>query len=276
MPQIDSFNRYSDPRKSDRPDCLSACAVADPCTESPIAAEKDAMTRMPSRHNRRLRLCALALALALGSATGPVFAQALTPAFTYQGELRLASGPATASYDMQFRLFNAASDGAQIGSTVAASNVAVSGGLFSVPLNFGVAQFAGERQWLEIAIRPAGSGTFETLIPRTEVTAAPYAWSAAVALGNSVTTTSIVDGAVGTADINAVQVQRRVSGTCATGQYVRLVNQDGTVTCGTDANAGGTLTSIATGTGLTGGPITATGTISVAHGRYGTTQINAT
>jgi hypothetical protein len=229
------------------------------------------MTKLPT-----LRPLAALLALALASATGTVAAQALTPAFTYQGELRLASGPATAPFDMQFRLFNAASDGAQIGSTITANNVAVTGGLFSVPLNFGVAQFAGERQWLEIAIRPAGSGTFETLSPRTEVTAAPYAWSAAVALANSVTTTSIVDGTIGTADINAAQVQRRVSGTCPTGQYVRIVNQDGTVTCGTDANAGGTLTNIATGAGLTGGPITATGTISVAPGGIGTTQINAT
>jgi hypothetical protein len=172
-------------------------------------------------------------------AAGPVNAQALTPAFIYQGELRLASGPATASFDMQFRLFSAATDGAQIGATVTATNVAVSGGLFSVPLDFGVAQFAGERQWLEIAIRPAGSGSYETLSPRTEVTAAPYAWGAAVALGNSVTTTSIVDGTVGVADINATQVQRRVAGSCAAGQYVRIVNENGSVTCGTDATGTG-------------------------------------
>jgi hypothetical protein len=231
------------------------------------------MTRSSTLPIRR-PLAAL-LALALAGATGGAAAQALTPAFTYQGELRLSSGPATAPFDMQFRLFSAATDGVQIGTTVTATNVPVTGGLFSVPLNFGVAQFAGERQWLEIAIRPAGTGTFETLTPRTEVTAAPYAWSAAVALANSVTTTSIVDGTIGTADINATQIQRRVTGSCAAGQYVRIVNQDGTVTCGADANAGGTVTSIATGAGLTGGPITATGTISVAPGGIGTTQINA-
>ena len=221
------------------------------------------------------RPLAALLALALAGAAGGVAAQALTPAFTYQGELRLASGPATAPFDMQFRLFSAAADGVQIGTTVTATNVPVTGGLFSVPLNFGVAQFAGERQWLEIAIRPAGTGTFETLSPRTEVTAAPYAWSAAVALANSVTTTSIVDGTIDSVDINPAQVQRRVTGTCPSGQYVRVVNADGTVTCGSDANAGGTVTSIATGAGLTGGPITATGTISVAPGGIGTTEINA-
>jgi hypothetical protein len=221
------------------------------------------------------RPLAALLALALASITGNVAAQALTPAFTYQGELRLSSGPATAPFDMQFRLYNAQAGGSQIGATITATSVAVSGGLFSVPLDFGPAQFAGERQWLEIAIRPAGGGAYETLSPRTELTAAPYAWGAAVALANSVTTTSIVDGTVGTTDIDATQVQRRVTGTCPAGQYVRIVAQDGSVTCGTDATSGGTVTSIATGAGLAGGPITATGTISVAAGGIGTTEINA-
>lgn len=212
----------------------------------------------------------------LGCTAGSVAAQALSPAFTYQGELRSAGTPANASFDMEFRLYSTPSDSGQIGPVVTRLAVPVTNGLFSVPLDFGPAQFAGERQWLEIAIRPAGGSTYETLSPRTEVTAAPYAWGAAVALGNSVTTTSIVDGTIGAADINATQIQRRVTGNCPAGQYVRVVNQDGTVTCGTDANAGGTVTSIATGAGLTGGPITTTGTISVAPGGIGTPQINAT
>jgi hypothetical protein len=225
-------------------------------------------------HPSRRPLAAL-LALALLGAPTFAQAQALSPAFTYQGELRLASGPANASFDMQFRLYSAQAGGSQVGSTVSRNAVAVTGGLFSVPLDFGPAQFAGDRQWLEIAIRPAGSGSFETLSPRTELTAAPYAWSAAVALTDAVTTSSIVDGTVGTADINAAQVQRRVTGTCGNGQYVRVISQTGTVTCGSDADGGGTVTSIATGAGLTGGPITSSGSIAVAAGGIGTTQINS-
>ena len=223
---------------------------------------------------RRIPL-AVVLLLAVASA-GPALAQALTPAFTYQGELRLASGPATGSYDLQFRLFGAATDGSQIGATVSANAVAVSGGLFSVPLNFGPAQFAGDRQWLEIAIRPAGGGAFETLAPRTEVTAAPYAWGAAVALANAVTTTSIVDGAVAAADIapgavgaaqvNPAQVQRRVAGSCGAAQGVQAIAQDGSVVCASFAGGGGTVTSVASGAGLAGGPITGSGTLSIANG----------
>ena len=229
-------------------------------------------------------LLAMALAIALALPVS-VHAQALTPAFTYQGELRSAGSPANASFDMQFRLYGAEAGGSQIGPVVTRLAVPVANGLFSVPLDFGAAQFAGDRQWLEIAIRPAGGGAYETLSPRTEVTAAPYAWGAAVALANSVTTTSLVDGAVqagdiaagavGTTQINAAQVQRRVSGTCAGTQGVQSVNADGTVVCGSFAGGAGTVTSIATGAGLTGGPITASGTISVAPGGIGTTEINA-
>lgn len=220
-----------------------------------------------------LRLSVTVL-LALACSTDELRAQAVTPVFTYQGELRTGGNPANASFDMEFRLFGAAAGGSQIGAVVTRSAVVVSGGLFSVPLDFGPAQFAGDRQWLEIRIKPAGSGSFETLSPRTEVTATPYALGAVNALANSVTGSSIVDGSVGTADINAAQVQRRVSGSCPAGQYLRVVNENGTVTCGTDANAGGTVTSIATGAGLTGGPITGSGTIAVSAGGIGTTQIN--
>jgi hypothetical protein len=182
------------------------------------------------RTRRYLASTALAAALAFGPAD-PLDAQALSAAFTYQGELRLDSGPATASFDMAFRLYGAQAGGSQIGATVNANGVAVVDGLFSVPLDFGPAQFAGDRQWLEIAIRPAGAGSFETLSPRTEVTAAPYAWGAAVALHDSVTTTSIVDGTVGAADIDTGQVQLRVASSCPSGQSIRVVNANGTVAC---------------------------------------------
>jgi hypothetical protein len=230
---------------------------------------------MNRRHARPRPLAAALAIFALGLAE-PAGAAPLGPAFTYQGELRVGGSPASASYDMQFRLYDVATGGTPIGGPLGVNAVGVVGGLFSVPLDFGPAQFAGDAQWLEIAIRPAGGGTFETLAPRTAVTAAPYAWGAAVALANAVTTTSIVDGTIAAADVNSAQVQRRVGGACSGSQGMQSINVDGSVVCGNFAGGGGgTITGVTAGTGLTGGGTSGTVTLGIAAGGVGSTQINA-
>jgi hypothetical protein len=94
--------------------------------------------------------------------------------FTYQGMLKQAGIPANGNYDFQFSLWTAASGGSQVGSTLTLSNVNVAWGVFSVELDFG-AVWNGSARYLQIAVRPAGSGGYTTLSPRVRVTPTPYA-----------------------------------------------------------------------------------------------------
>ena len=99
--------------------------------------------------------------------------------FTYQGRLTDGGSPANGAYDLQFSLYNAATGGTQLGTTVAKEDVAVSDGLFAVVLDFGTGVFNGEGRWLKIGVRP-GSETgpfpaYTALSPRQELTPAPYA-----------------------------------------------------------------------------------------------------
>jgi len=107
-------------------------------------------------------------------------ATAIGTAFTYQGRLNDSSAPANGSYDLTFSLFGVGSGGSAVAGPVAVAPVAVSGGLFTVQLDFGAPPFAGSDLWLEIGVRTNGSvGAYSTLNPRQAVTATPYAILAA-------------------------------------------------------------------------------------------------
>lgn len=47
-----------------------------------------------------------------------------------------------------------------------------------------------------------------------------------------------------TLSVSPTAVQTRVGGTCAIGSSIRVINQDGTVSCQTDTNSGGTVTGV--------------------------------
>jgi len=64
-------------------------------------------------------------------------ANAQTSTFTYQGRLNDGGTAATGNYDLQFALWDSLSGGAQIGSTLTISTVAVNNGTFTVTLDFG-------------------------------------------------------------------------------------------------------------------------------------------
>jgi len=106
----------------------------------------------------------LMLIVAVFVLCGMAFAQ--TTSFTYQGRLTDSGNPANGNYDLQFALWDNSSGGAQIGSTQTRNSVAVSAGIFTVALDFGVSAFPGADRFLEISVRPAGGGSFTTLAPR--------------------------------------------------------------------------------------------------------------
>ena len=130
-------------------------------------------------------------ALLAGALAPPLAAQAMAPvdaaesptvavgtAITYQGLLTEAGGPAAGTWDFEFLLFDAAGGGAQLGSTVTVGDLAVSAGVFTATLDFGVGVFGGGARWLEIHVRPGASGGAYTLLtPRAPLTPAPIALS---------------------------------------------------------------------------------------------------
>jgi hypothetical protein len=103
-------------------------------------------------------------------------AVAVGTSITYQGRLVANGVPATGSFDLQFRLYDAALAGNQIGVTATITSEAVFEGYFDVAIDFGTAAFGGGARWLEIEVRPGGSPDPYTLLsPRQPLTAAPYA-----------------------------------------------------------------------------------------------------
>ena len=123
---------------------------------------------------RRIYLQRTCLALALALLSSSV-ALAQATSFTYQGRLNDGGAPANGNYDLQFALFDSLSGGTQIGTTQSNPNVAVSGGIFTVQLNFGASAFPGATRFLEISARLSGAASLTTLSPRQQITSTPYA-----------------------------------------------------------------------------------------------------
>ena len=133
----------------------------------------------------------LAIALvALVSILGVVIADAQGPqpraprgggnaltAFTYQGQLKQNGAPVNATCDFQFALFDGATGGIAR-ATIQPGAIAVTNGLFTASLDFGLDAFNGQARWLETQVRcPAGNGNFTLLNPRQALTPAPIALS---------------------------------------------------------------------------------------------------
>ncbi|MCA9730326.1 MAG: hypothetical protein KC729_21775, partial [Candidatus Eisenbacteria bacterium] len=184
--------------------------------------------------SRASKTAAILGLVALGTAS-LAFAQApLGTEFTYQGKLNDQDIPANAAYDFHFLLFDAASGGNQVGSSVVLDDWPVTDGLFTVPLDFPGA-FNGDARWLEVQVREGASGgTYTTLSPRHPLTAAPYALYALNSpggsgywqgVGSAITNTN--SGFVGINRSNPVTaaeyfgIQAPATGTSYGGMYIR-------------------------------------------------------
>jgi hypothetical protein len=187
---------------------------------------------------------------------GLAAAQPVGTAFTYQGRLDDGGSPANAVYDFQFRLFDAATGGTQVGPIVLQDDVAVSTGLFTVDLDFGPV-FPGDKRWLEVGVRPgASTGSYTLLSPRQELTPSPHA-----VFSSAVPWTGITAMPGGFTD--GIDNDQLGGIFCTDGQVVKW--NAGTWACGADADSGGDVTAVNTpaGGGLQGGVTTGAANLSL-------------
>jgi hypothetical protein len=231
-------------------------------------------------------------------------AVALGSSFTYQGKLTDGGSPANGNYDLRLILYDAESGGAQVGSIVTKTNVAVVNGLFTVDLDFGtipaptatatttptvtgtptvtatptaapaISVFNGDARWMEIAVRPGGtSGTFTVLSPRQPVSPVPYAFFAKAAGGFSVPLNAL--GAT-TGNAGALDVTQSGTGIGIAGRRTSVDASAFPGVYGSNAGGGAGVqgeSTFATGIGVQGFASGATGTGGKFSGPIGGTGV---
>ena len=111
-------------------------------------------------------LCAVLITCCLLTETAVAVPQ--LPEFTYQGRLSQNGAPANGSFNLSFALFDADTNGNQIGATISEPGFPVTNGLFTVSLSFPGA-FDGTQLWLQVSV----NGT--PMLPRQAVSTTPVA-----------------------------------------------------------------------------------------------------
>lgn len=126
-----------------------------------------------------MKTFSLALTLLLLAVLSPLSAVSQGTAFNYQGHLNVSNSPANGTYQMQFTLYPSNSGGSSTFGPVTNTAVAVTNGIFTTTIDFGLNAFTGNASWLDIAVRTNLPASFTELTPRQQILPVPYAIFAA-------------------------------------------------------------------------------------------------
>ena len=133
--------------------------------------------------------------------------------YTYHGTLQDGGKPADGRYDLQLTLYPTAQGGLPLAAPTRIFGIEVHDGNFSTDVDFGSISALDSRAWLELAVKPAGTGDYAKLDNRSPVTpdtnACPGAWSLD---GNSA---NPANSYIGTADTQDVVIKSHGSAVLA-------------------------------------------------------------
>ncbi|HSL88035.1 MAG TPA: hypothetical protein VK870_01890 [Ignavibacteriaceae bacterium] len=182
-------------------------------------------------------------------------AQSIPTIINYQGLLKDVSGVVVpdGDYNITFRLYDVATGGTGLWAETKLINVVEGiintklGSILPLTLPFDKAY------WLGITI-----GTGSELTPRVEFTSVPYSHISKTVPDGTLTAEKLSDGQV-VKSINSLKDNVNI----LAGTNITLTPSGNNITINAAGGGGGTVTQINTGGGLTGGPITTTGTISI-------------
>ena len=212
--------------------------------------------------------------------------------FTYQGRLTDGGSPPTGTYELEFKLFDAASGGTQQPQpspatlqVTGAQAVSVTNGVFTVQLDFGADAFPGASRYLEMGVRHVGDAAFTTLSPRQPISSTPYAVrsiSAGTAADFSGSLAGDVTGTQGATVVNSVggQTAANVAGGASAANAATSGNTAGAIVK-RDASgnfSAGTITAALNGnasTATTATTATTASGVSASAGDSVVTAVNA-